>query len=53
MQSLDDVGSVFGSTRMSFEALDSPSAKGLMQIMSPGFTRQIQDAEEFQEHEIS
>ena len=45
MQDLDDVGSVLGSTRMSFETLDSQIAEGL-KIMSPERTRKVQVAED-------
>ena len=50
VQDLDDVGSVFGSPRMSFETLDSPIPKGLMQIMNPEFKRKVQVSEELQAH---
>ena len=49
IQDWDDVGSVFGSTRMSCETLDSQVAKDLMQIMNPEFERKVQVAEELQE----
>ena len=39
MQDVDTVGSVFGSTRMSFETLDSQIVKGLMKIVNPELKR--------------
>ena len=44
-----DVGSLFGSTRMSFETLDSQIARGFMKIMNPDFKRKVQVVQEQQE----
>ena len=42
--------SILGRSKMSFETWDSPIAKGLMQIMNPGFKKEkVQVIEEFQE----
>ena len=48
MQDLHEVGSVLGSTRMSFETVDSKSATGLMKIMNSDLPRKVQVAEELQ-----
>ena len=51
-QDLDGVGSVFGSTTVSFETQDSQIANSLMKIMNPEFQRKVQVAEELQEKKI-
>ena len=40
IEDLDDVGSVFGSTRMSFDTPDSQIAEGLMKIMNLAFNKE-------------
>ena len=52
MQDLDDVGSVFGSTRMIFKTLDFQIAKGLMKIINPESRRKVRAAEEFHEKKM-
>ena len=49
MQDLYDVGFVFGSTRMSFDTLQSQIANGLMKIMNLECKRKVQVAQELQE----
>ena len=49
-QELDDVGSVIGSNKMSFETLCSPIAQGLMKTMYPESTSKVRVAEEMQEN---
>ena len=53
MQDLGDVGSVFGSTGMSFEALDSQIAKGLMKIMNPEFKRKFRWPKNYKRRQIA
>ena len=49
MQGLDVIESVFGSTSVSFETLDSRIAKGLLNITNSEFERKVQVAGESQE----
>ena len=49
MQGLDDIESVFGSTSVNFETLDSRIADGFLNIMNSKFVREVQVTRELQE----